>query len=98
MRLKEFKTLKELRNYLSFKWKYFKFNKSNKLKQVNKRVKEMEKFYENNSSDQRITKFEKIIGKLRKLLNYEMDINYNGRDNNNDNFNNLLNNSDLTNE
>ena len=65
---------------------------------MNKRVKEMEKFYENNSSDQRITKFEKIIGKLRKLLNYEMDINYNGRDNNNDNFNNLLNNSDLTNE
>ena len=58
----------------------------------------MERFIENNSPDQRISKFEKILGKLRKLLNYEMDINYNKNDINNVNFNNLLNNSDLTNE
>ena len=58
----------------------------------------MENFIENNGPDQRISKFEKIIGKLRKLLNHEMDIDYNGQEIDNDNFNNLLNNSDYTNE
>ena len=51
----------------------------------------MERFYENNSLDQRITKFEKIIAKLRKTLNYEIE-------NNNDNFNNLVNNTEMKNE
>ena len=58
----------------------------------------MENFIENNSQDQRISKFEKIMGKLRKLINHEMDIDYNGQEIDNDNFNNLLNNSDYTNE
>ena len=73
-------------------------SQTHKKNKINKRIKEMENFIENNSSDQRISKFEKILGKLRKLLNNEIDLNYNGQDINNDNFNNLLNNSDYTNE